>query len=461
MNDMTVPAKPTIDGTTISKAPFLNTGRVEQKRREILEYFHTSFSQYESLFECLTNNDAYYLRANPLRHPLIFYYGHTAVFFINKLNTAELRKDRVDQKLEDMLAIGVDEMSWDDLDPTHYSWPNVAAVKAYRDKVRGIVDEFIRSCDFTLPITDKDPLWIIMMGIEHERIHLETSTVLIRELPLASVHPHSGWARCQQSGVAPENSLLDVAGSKITLGKSRENPLYGWDNEYGIKVERVKSFKASKYLVSNREFLSFVEDGGYQEECYWSNEGWAWCQGTKIMYPHFWVKHQEGYRYRSMLEEFAMPWDWPVDINCLEAEAFCQWKSNQLNKNIALPTETQWTALRQMVEVDQPTWEVAPGNINLEHGASSCPVNRFEFANGFYDIIGNVWQWTQTAFAGFEGFATHPVYDDFSTPTFDGRHNVFKGGCWVSTGNYATKDARYAFRKHFFQNAGLRYVENV
>jgi putative 4-mercaptohistidine N1-methyltranferase len=100
---------------------------------------------------------------------------------------------------------------------------------------------------------------------------------------------------------------------------------------------------------------------------------------------------------------------------------------------------------------------VAPGNINLEHWASSCPVNRFQFGE-FYDIIGNVWQWTETPITGFEGFAVHPYYDDFSTPTFDTRHNLIKGGSWISTGNAATRDSRYAFRRHFFQHAGFRYV---
>ena len=52
----------------------------------------------------------------------------------------------------------------------------------------------------------------------------------------------------------------------------------------------------------------------------------------------------------------------------------------------------------------------------------------------------------------------HPLYDDFSTPTFDGRHNLIKGGSWISTGNLALRAARYAFRRHFFQHAGFRYV---
>ncbi len=54
----------------------------------------------------------------------------------------------------------------------------------------------------------------------------------------------------------------------------------------------------------------------------------------------------------------------------------------------------------------------------------------------------------------------HPLYDDFSTPTFDGKHNLIKGGSWISTGNESTQSSRYAFRRHFYQHAGFRYVES-
>lgn len=115
--------------------------------------------------------------------------------------------------------------------------------------------------------------------------------------------------------------------------------------------------------------------------------------------------------------------------------------------------------MRDLAEIpDQPYWSKAPGNINLEHYASSCPVDEFRFGD-FYDLIGNVWQWTETPIYGFNGFEVHPYYDDFSTPTFDERHNLIKGGSWISTGNEATRDSRYAFRRHFFQHAGFRYVE--
>ncbi len=60
----------------------------------------------------------------------------------------------------------------------------------------------------------------------------------------------------------------------------------------------------------------------------------------------------------------------------------------------------------------------------------------------------------------FDDFQAHPIYDDFTTPTFDDRHALMKGGSFISLGNETLKSARYAFRKHFFQHAGFRYVKS-
>ena len=136
----------------VTKTPLLSDGDPESKRQEILDYFHDTFTLYESIFECLASDEAYYMKANTLRHPLIFYYGHTAVFFINKLNVARLIDERIDPHVESTVAIGVDEMSWDDLNDERYQWPTPAEIKAYRDATRTIVDRFIRECDFSMPI---------------------------------------------------------------------------------------------------------------------------------------------------------------------------------------------------------------------------------------------------------------------------------------------------------------------
>lgn len=442
-----------------TRTTILNEGDAECKREEIREYFHATYTIDEKLYDTLASDDAFYVRAEPLRQPLIFYLGHTAVFYVNKLIVAKIVGDRINPRFESMFAVGVDEMSWDDLNEAHYDWPSVAEVKQYRDAVRDLVDQTIRDTPLTMPIDWNNPFWAFMMGIEHQRIHLETSSVIIRRLPIEMVRRLPLWDVCPDWGEPPENDLVPVAGGRVVQGKSKGHPLYGWDNEYGREETDVWDFAASRMLVSNREFLGFVEDGGYRTEHYWTREGWNWVGYSRARHPLFWIEADGGYRFRTMAQVIEMPWNWPVEVNYLEAKAFANWKAKKTGRPIRLPTEAEWVRLHDLHAVpDQPYWENAPGNINLEHWASSCPVDRFSFGV-FYDIVGNVWQWTETPITGFDGFEIHPFYDDFSTPTFDTLHNLIKGGSWISTGNEATKDSRYAFRRHFFQHAGIRYVE--
>lgn len=442
-----------------SRTIILNSGNPEDKRAEILKYFHHTFDLDTRLYDHLVRDDAFYLRAEPLRHPLLFYFGHTAAFYINKFNIARVTEQRITPAYESMFAIGVDEMSWDDLDEKNYDWPSVADVREYRRQVRDFVTGIIEQLPLSLPITWDNPFWVVMMSIEHQRIHLETSSVIIRRLPMEEVRPLEGWEICPHAGAAPQNTLIEVSGGTVTLGKTKDHPLYGWDNEFGRHTFDVWDFKASQFLVSNRQYLEFIEEGGYHNEEHWTGEGWRWLQYSQARQPLFWLRHKDTYRYRALAEIIDMPWNWPVEVNYLEAKAFCNWLAAKENRAIRLPTEDEWYRLHDLHDIDdQPYWHKAPGNINLEHWCSSCPVDHFRFGR-FYDIIGNVWQWTETPITGFDGFAVHPWYDDFSTPTFDTQHNLIKGGSWISTGNEATKDSRYAFRIHFFQHAGFRYVE--
>ncbi|HMC13689.1 MAG TPA: 5-histidylcysteine sulfoxide synthase, partial [Gallionellaceae bacterium] len=402
--------------------------------------------------------EAYFLKPIALRHPLIFYLGHTATIFINKLVIARLIKERINPRLESMFAVGVDEMSWDDLSEEHYDWPSVAEVMDYRNKVRALVDQLISDLPLSLPIGWNNPWWAILMGIEHEKIHLETSSVLIRQHDLRYVKKHIAWQPCRLAGPSPQNHLLEITVGKVFLGKDKNALYYGWDNEYGHHETTVPSFQASRFLVSNGEFLSFVEAGGYENVGCWEAEGLAWKNYTHAAHPTFWIGGDHGWRLRIMLEEIAMPWDWPVEVNYHEAKAFCNWKKKLIGQPVRLPTEDEWYRLYDepgLAEIprDMP----ASANIHLDHFASPCPVNAFGQGK-LFDVTGNVWQWTETPIYPFDGFEVHPYYDDFTTPTFDTRHNLIKGGSWISCGNETIRSARYAFRRHFFQHAGFRYV---
>lgn len=433
----------------------------EHKRAEILACFRDSWETYERLFAVLAAEEAYYRRADPLRHPLIFYLGHTAVFFVNKLLLAGLLDRRLNARFESIFAVGVDEMSWDDLDDRLYDWPPVAEVRAYRRQVRAAVEDLIARLPVPSPIGWDDALWTVLMGIEHERIHLETSSVLIRQLPLSLVRPTVDWPVCPLRGPAPAPGWTDIPGGLVVMGKPRDHVLYGWDNEYGRLETPVASFRAGSLLVSNDEFRGFMDDGGYAEERWWTAEGWAWRGFRRATHPLFWVPQPGGgWNLRCLAQEIPLPGNWPVEVNQLEAKAFCNWKAARDGRPIRLPTEAEWYRLLDFSGLpDQPERAAPPGNLELAGWASSTPVDAHMTA-GLGDVLGNVWQWTETPIAGFPGFCVHPLYDDFSTPTFDGKHNLIKGGSWISTGNEATRHSRYAFRRHFFQHAGFRCVDS-
>ncbi len=436
----------------------LDGSETSQKREEIRAYFHNTYDIFEKIFEVLKSDDVFYKKSEITRHPMIFYFGHTATFFINKLINMKIIKERINPRFESIFAVGVDEMAWDDVNSNNYSWPSVDEVREYRKKVREVVDELIMSLPLTLPIAQDSAMWIVLMGIEHERIHIETSLVLHRQMPLEFVKEVKEFDICTHSSNAPKNEMIDLRGKTVVLGKDLSHNLYGWDNEYGKYSEIVNDFSVSKYLVSNGEFMEFVQNGGYENKEFWDDEGRKFLAISGAKYPSFWIKEGDVFKYRTLSRVINMPLDWPVDVNALEAEAFCRYKSKKDGVVYSLPSEAEYRIIYEYAGLkDIPDLHQSRANLNFYHYFSSCPVNEFGH-NGIYDVVGNVWQWSRTPIFGFEGFAVHEAYDDFSTPTFDNRHALILGSSWASSGNLIMKHSRYAFRKHFFQNAGFRYV---
>jgi 5-histidylcysteine sulfoxide synthase/putative 4-mercaptohistidine N1-methyltranferase len=436
----------------------LDGNSIEEKREEIKAYFRNTFSLFEKVFEVLENDSVFYKQSELTRHPMIFYFGHTATFYINKLIYMQVINERINPDFESIFAVGVDEMDWDDLESSNYRWPKVQEVREYRKRVKELVEKLIDSLEFSLPIQEDSPMWIILMGIEHEKIHIETSLVLHRQMPLQYIKESETFVLCPKSESAPKNEMVKINARKIKLGKDKTHHLYGWDNEYGAYEEELDTFETSKYLVSNAEFMEFVEDAGYEKQDFWDEEGLTYLKNTKAKHPAFWIDANGVFKYRALTREIEMPLDWPVEVNALEAEAFCRYKSKKEGILYTLPSESEYRAIYEQAGLeDVPSFDEKSANLNFAHYCSSMPVNSFEF-NGIYDVVGNVWQWSRTPIRGFEGFEVHKAYDDFSTPTFDEKHSLILGSSWASSGNIITKHSRYAFRKHFYQNAGFRYV---
>lgn len=475
--------------------PLLN---LDSGRASILAYFENTWALTEQLFSSLASDEAYFTRPyHKTRHPLVFYYAHPVCFYVNKLLVSGMITESVNKEFELLFETGVDEMNWDDLhDGEQDVWPPLEEVRAYRAEVYELIKNIIQTYPgLDEPITIDKPGWALVMGFEHERIHLETSSVLIRELPEDLVKQPEAWPPFLTAPVDqiydpvigkdyPSNEMVEIQSIDATIGKPKSWPSFGWDNEYGKDAREVEPFKTSKFLISNGEFFEFVKARGYEQKKYWSDSGWGWRQFRNVKWPTFWV--QDGpagsnrFKLRSTFAEIPMQWSWPAIVNYYEAKAYCSWLSERdaSDNPYRLLQESEHQAIRPSALLQASEWptkgddslgldqvmnstELYSYNHNLRFG-SEAAVDSFPANDkGIHDAQGNVWQWCEDAFHPLDGFEIHPYYTDFSTPCFDGEHQMMLGGSFISTGDEASIWARFHFRPHFFQHAGFRVTQEI
>lgn len=475
-------------------------------RDALKDYFDNTWALTERLFAGLQGPEAFFRPpVHRLRHPLIFYYGHVAVFYVNKLRVAGLHDRPVRPDFEDHFEVGVDEMSWDDMSLGDKLWPSVAAVTEYRREVHALVHEIIDALfadTDTLAVGWDDPAWALLMALEHERIHIETSSVLMRELPVELLRRPEGWpddhpgrpaeaVREPEAGrdyPAPE--LVSLDGGTVVIGKPKDWSSYGWDNEYGRREQTVKPFEARKTLVTNGDFLEFVKDGGYRDEQWWSEDGWSWRRHRNRKWPIFWEpdgpENLHHYQLRTVFAVRVMPWSWPVVVNFHEARAYARWLSAKETADETTGDDSAAPAWRLATEAEHWIMRGEPGadgpadperdlvrrsgeslhreptaNLMLAHGSEGPADASLPSPAGVHDARGNLWVWCEDHQHMLPGSEVHPFYDDFTTPCCMGEHQMIHGGSFISTGDEASLWARYQFRPHFFQHAGFRLVRSA
>ncbi|MFT5780182.1 MAG: 5-histidylcysteine sulfoxide synthase [Crocinitomicaceae bacterium] len=427
------------------------------KRSDLKDYFENAWEIYEELFSAIRSESTFYLAPDSLRHPLIFYYGHTAVFYVNKLILSGMISHGINPRFEGLFAKGVDPELPEHL-AAEFKWPSVQEVREYRTEVYNLVWNVIDKMEIPEQTFSTDPIWNLHMAIEHDRIHFETSSVLIRQLNANQLERPSGWSYAPTFGFSEEFELVHVKGGRVTLGKTEPSGLYGWDNEYGQLTLDVKPFYATKNLVTNGEFINFVKKGGYQKDKYWSKEGLEWKTRTSANLPKFWIKKAENYAYRAMFDEIEMPLDWPAEVNAYEALAYCNFKGPEFR----LLSEAEFKLLTKNVHPKVEPALSEQFNLQMKFGSPS-PVGYFESQNGdaFNDLYGNVWDWLSDSFYALPGFKEHAHYSDFSLPYFGDDHRMLLGGSWATSGTGASQFYRLWFRDYFYQHAGFRLAKTV
>lgn len=454
----------------------LSPPRTDQLSSEcLLAYFEDSWALSERLFASLTSDEAFYRQPDPLRNPLIFYFGHTAAFYLNKLIAAGLMPERTgeDARLDILFARGVDPHAADELDVAQ-PWPSVEAARAYRADAFAQVSTFIKTHSWGRAIGWDDPEWALLMGLEHDRIHFETSTMLFRQAPLEDLERPVDWVYAPVEQTHQPAGDARFEGGTVALGRPSGDVVgsYGWDNEYGQRVQPVSAFEIGRNLITNGEFLEFIAAGGYANRALWSEEAWQWLDSVGRAHPLFWRPDDTatgGFRYRAMFDELELPMSWPAEVCAHEALAYCHW----VGDGARLPTEAEhhMAALNPSADccadglLDSTSGELGAShdhyNLNLRWGSPS-PVGHCQTGPGaINDARGNVWQWLGDSWYAFEGFRPHPLYDDFSEPYFDEHHLLMAGGAWASTGTSASRWYRNWFRKHFYQHVGFRVARTL
>ncbi len=311
--------------------------------------------------------------------------------------------------------------------------------------------------------------YLYLLSVLHEDMHGEAFTYMRQtlEYPVPQVSMVHHTSNPVEIGSGPLPGDVEIPGATFQLGATPDLP-FVFDNEKWAHPVELPPFRIARAPVTNAEFAEFVEDRGYLRRELWSHQGWIWRVKTGAQHPIYWKRAEKGWLRRQFdtlvpLEEHAPV----IHVNWYEAEAYCTWAGRRL------PTEAEWEMAasaepapggtgiterkRRYPWGDEPP---SPDRANLDSRFLGCvDVGAFpsgDSAFGCRQMIGNVWEWTASAFYPFPGFIVDSPYKEYSAPWF-GYRKVSKGGSWASRSRLARNTYRNFFlpyRRDLF--AGFR-----
>jgi formylglycine-generating enzyme required for sulfatase activity len=247
-----------------------------------------------------------------------------------------------------------------------------------------------------------------------------------------------------------EYPMVKVEAGEFAMGSNK-----GDKDEKPIHRVYLDEFMMGKYPVTNEEFRAFIDDGGYNNEEYWTKEGWKWKEKEKISEPEYW---HEG------------KWNHPnfpvVGVSWYEAAVYASWLSEKTGKNYRLPTEAEWEKAARGTDGREYPWgnEFDKNNCNSREcglGRTS-PVGIFikgESPFGCLDMAGNVYEWCSDWFNG-DYYKKSPKKNPQGPE--NGSKRVRRGGCWLFDARNCRTASRYgghpAYRSDF---VGFRLVRSL
>jgi len=290
--------------------------------------------------------------------------------------------------------------------------PGVSEVFEYRQYVDEHIFQLLKQN------SSKEVLDLVVLGLNHEQQHLELIKTDLKftlfQNPTYPVYKENGALIHQ----AQENqSWIKIPEGIYDIGFDGEG--FSFDNELGKHKVFLHEFEIQKELVSNGEFMDFIEDGGYEKFHLWLDEGWSWVNENKAKAPLYWMKKENKWFHFTLggLQEIN-PNELLTHINYYEAVAFALWKG------MRLPTEFEW--------------EIASNQLNW----------------------GKRWEWTNSAYLAYPGFKTATGAVGEYNGKFMINQMVLRGSSVATSENHSRKSYRNFFHPHYqWQFSGIRLVK--